>query len=100
MLKLKLIKTSQKVQTHPSSLTKFYIYAIANIGVSSLEIKTKLLYSILWQKNLREYLVLFLSFIIFEDYMSGERSKEMHVHIDGKQNEKILSHMKIKHVGV
>lgn len=43
---------------------------------------------------------MFLNFVVFEDYMSGERSKEMHMHIDGKENEKILSHMKIKHVGV
>lgn len=43
---------------------------------------------------------MFLNFIVFEDYMTGERSKEMHMHIDGKENEKIPSHMKIKYVGV
>jgi hypothetical protein len=31
--------------------------------------------------------------------VAGERGKEMHVHIGGKENEKILSHIKIKHVG-
>ena len=28
--------------------------------------------------------------------MSGEWSKEMHVHIDGKENKMILNHTKIK----
>jgi hypothetical protein len=31
---------------------------------------------------------------------SSERSKEMHVHIDGKENEKILSYIKVNHVSV
>ena len=38
--------------------------------------------------------------MLFEEYTSDERSKEMHVHIDGKENGRILSYIKIKHVGV
>lgn len=30
---------------------------------------------------------------------TSDESKEMHMHIDGKQNEKILSHIMIQHVG-
>lgn len=56
--------------------------------------------SILGHQNFEENLSSFLSLIPFEEYISSERSKEMHVHIDSKEKEKILSNIKIKHVGV
>jgi hypothetical protein len=42
----------------------------------------------------------FSSLILFEEYTSGVRSKEMHVHIDDKENEKILNYIKLKHAGI
>lgn len=39
----------------------------------------------------------FLSSILFEEYTSSERSKEIHVHVGGKESEKILTYIKIKH---
>ena len=41
----------------------------------------------------------FLDLILFEECTSGEMSKEMHVYIGDKENKKILSYVKIKHVG-
>jgi hypothetical protein len=40
-----------------------------------------------------------VSSIIIEEYTSGERSKEVHVHIGGKENKKIVTYIKIQHVG-
>ena len=50
--------------------------------------------------NFEIFLNSFLSLILFGECTSGERSEEMHVHIHGKENEKILSYIKIKHVSV
>jgi hypothetical protein len=37
--------------------------------------------------------------IPFEEYVSDERSKEMHVRVGGKENEEIITYIKIKHGG-
>lgn len=48
-------------------------------------------------KTLRIFLKNFLlRLVLFEDYKSGERSKEIHMHIE---KEKILVILKIIHVG-
>ena len=44
--------------------------------------------------------VYFLDFIyLLWECTNGERSREMHMHIGGKENENIVSYMKIKYVG-
>ena len=39
-----------------------------------------------------------MKFQFIEEYTSGERRKETHVHIGGKENDKVLSYIKIKHI--
>lgn len=52
---------------------------------------------VLFNKTLRIFLKNFLlRLVLFEDYKSGERSKEIHMHIE---KEKILVILKIIHVG-
>ena len=46
------------------------------------------------QNSFEKFLSSFLGFILFEEHTSGERNKETHVHIDGNENEKILSYIK------
>lgn len=77
------------------------VFATSNTYVSYLKIKVgrKCVLHYFGEKSLRKSLSSFLIVILFEEYTSGERRKEMHVHIDGKEIEKILSHIKIR-VGV
>ena len=56
--------------------------------------------SILGQQNVEEILSSFVSLILLELCMSGEKSREMHVHIGGEENENILDCIEIKHVSV
>lgn len=46
------------------------------------------------KKNFKKKLNSFSSSIIIEEYRSGARSKEMYVHINHKQNEKILNYIR------
>lgn len=55
--------------------------------------------ALFWGKRFEKSLSSLLIVIQFEEYKSGERSKEMHVHIDDKEIEKILRYIKIR-VGV
>jgi hypothetical protein len=52
------------------------------------------------QNSFDKFLNSFLGLILFEEHTSGERNKETHVHIDGNENEKILSYIKKKHLDV
>ena len=47
-------------------------------------------------KTFRKLWVFYLSLILFGEYTNGEGSKEVHVHVGGKENEKIFSYIKIK----
>ena len=78
------------------------IFATSNTRVNNLKINLgrEVFCSILGHQNFEKILSSFLSLIPFEEYTSSERSKEMHVHIDSKENEKILGYIKIKHLGV
>ena len=77
--------------TYSSFLTKFSIVVTSNICVNNLKIKLHRELVVLYfvATKLGEKIELYLlSFIIFEEYMSGERSNEMHVHIDGQNSKK------------
>lgn len=54
-------------------------------------------YSIARKQNFLR--ILFFGSILLRKHTRGERSKEMHVRIRGKQNEKILNYINSKHVG-
>ena len=78
------------------------IFATSNTCVSDLQIKlgreTVSVY--FGTTKLRENnQILFLRFNLSRKYISGERSKEMHVHISDKTNENISRHVELKHVG-
>ena len=48
-------------------------------------------FALFWgKKTLRNFLVLSQVWFLFEEYTSGARSKEMHVHIDGKEMRRFL----------
>ena len=54
-------------------------------------------FALLWgKKTFKNILGSFLSVTLFEEYTSGERSKEMHVSTYSKENEKILLLYKTK----
>ena len=38
--------------------------------------------------------------MVFQEYTSGERSKEMHVNIDKKENKNILRYIKMNIAGI
>ena len=50
--------------------------------------------SISRQKNFEIFLSSFQSYTLFEEFTSGESSKEMHVHRSGEETKKILSYTK------
>lgn len=57
-------------------------------------------WSILGQQNVEKRIeFFFLRINLFREYISGERSKEMHVQIGHKNNENILRHVELKHLG-
>ena len=43
------------------------------------------------------FLVHFLSLILFKECTSGDRGKEVHVHIGSKESENILSYINMTH---
>ena len=97
---LELNKKSPKVGIK-SSLMESPTFVTSNTCLSNLQLKSgrEVVFLYFGTKKIEAILsFLFLSFIQFEEHTSGERGKEMHVHIGGKENEKILSHVKIKHV--
>ena len=75
------------------------IFATSNTCVRHLELKLgrEVVLPYFGTKKLRETLKVGYC---LRSTQSGERSKEMHVHIDGKKNEKILNYIKIKHLSV
>lgn len=48
------------------------------------------------QKHFDKVMSSFIDFIMCEEHRSAKRSTKMHGHIDGKEQEKILSYLSIK----
>ena len=65
------------------------VFATSNTCVNNLK-KTPRREVHFGAKRLLEKIEFFLEFGCMEEHTSGERSNEMHVHIDGKENEDIF----------
>ena len=93
----------QKWGTNSSFLMEPLMFATSNTCVRNP--KNKIgegsCFALFWgKKPLRKFWVLSQVWFLFEEYASGARRQEMHVHIDGNQNENILNYIKSKHVGI
>ena len=78
-------------------LKKCHIFANFNTCVSDLEINYggESFCSLPRLPNLEKFLSSFLKLFLFKECTSGDRGKEVHVHIGSKENENILSYINV-----
>ena len=96
---IKLSIKSPKVVTNVRILMNSPIFSTSKTCASDLKtkLKKKVVLWILGQTHFEKILSSFLNLNLNKKYTSGERRKEMHVHVDGKENGKVLSYIKIKY---
>lgn len=76
----------------------YHVFPIFNTCVSDLEkLGRDFVFALLYgNKTSRTFQSIVIGFILFGECASGERSKELHMHIGGKVAENLLDYIKVK----
>lgn len=78
--------------------TIYHIFLIFNTCVNDLEKLGRDVVFALFQGNRtsRIFQIILFGFILFGEYANDERSKELHMHIGGKEAKNILDYLKVR----